>query len=252
MAVREQQVREAQRTLRELLPITAAAMAAAVGVAVLVSPAMSYLDRSVSGLVNDIPDAVSAPVARGARLLAPDDITVRVRPRTGAGQVALAAPGASPLELVTGQLGAALIRQDALGSDIARATVVAVPEVAAPVPFEITPSAAPLAPIAVATPEAIPAEGADVLDSGAGKRNIPSKEVRVPRDGPERSRSTDGATFSIAGIQPVEDSPEADKHRQKNGEKHPPVSEGKDNGHRADAGAGSGEPMKRNSKPEKR
>lgn len=266
-------MRGAKRTLRELLPITAAAVAAAIGVAVVVTPAMSYLDEPLSGLVNDIPNAVTAPVTR---LLSPGDISVRVRPRTVAPQVALAEPEASPLELVTGQLGTALIRQDALGRDVARSAVVSVPEVTARVPFVITPLVQVLPPSAVPSAEAIPDEADDVITSDAAKRSAPSKEVREPKGSSERTGSTDSAdTFSIAGIRSVEDSPEgnskssgaassgsadaeAQKHRQQDGEKHaqepPSSSEGKDNDPSAPAGEGKGEPepKAKNSNPEKR
>lgn len=262
--------------LRELLPVTAAAAAAALSVAVVVTPAVSYLEGSLSGLVNDIPNVVNAPTSR---LLAPGDVTVRVRPRTAAPSVALAEPEASPLELVTGQLGAALDRQDAGRRGTGGVSSVAAPKVTAPVPFEITPLVPLLPPIAGPVVAEMPDEVDDVESTGPATRRTPSKEVREPKGSSERAGGADSpdspATFSVAGIKAVEDSPdggskssgaassksadaEGQKHRQQDGQKHaqepPASSEGRDDDSSAPAGEGKGEPepKAKNSKPEKR
>lgn len=198
MATRDDGSRGIQRTLRDLLPITAAAAAAALGVAIVMTPAASFLDRSFSGRASDIPTSVSAPVAR---LLSPGDITVRVRPGRPAPSVALVDSAVSPVELVTGRPAAAGGPRGS-GTPLATGTLTAGAGVAGPTTLALPAPepAPPSVPADVEVPAPAPALAAPVLEAAPDKPDdgVSAVEQRKRPSRPLRE-ATSAPDFSIAG-----------------------------------------------------
>lgn len=198
MATRGEGSRGVQRTLRDLLPIAAAAAAAALGVTVVMTPAASFLGRSFSGLASEIPASVSAPVARPS---SPGDITVRVRPGRPAPVIALVDPAVSPVELVTGRPATARGRGGpggrAAGAGAAGPVALALPapDAAAPsVPADVEAPPAPL--LAAPSLEAVP-EKLDDSVSATKQRKRPSRPLRD---------TTSATAFSVTGTKTTSDS----------------------------------------------
>lgn len=261
MATRGEGSRGVQRTLRDLLPITAAAAAAALGVTVVMTPASSFLNRSLSGLASDIPTSVSAPVAR---LSSPGDITVRVRPGRPAPSIALVDSAVSPIELVTGRPAAArgpggprATGTLAAGAGVTGAMALALPapgpaRVSVPAAVDV-PLPAPAQPVAAPSLEAVPDKLDDVV-SATRERRRPSRRLRdatsatafsvtgtktTPDSKASQPDRSDAGAMRVVSVSPDHDPGKTKSNDKSNDKDHPGQGRGQDE-----------EAKKRNPKPE--